>query len=641
MKKLAPWERRAVLALALGAWALRWIALREAPPGWRDDALINIYALSLEVLSKGPTLYFTGASGHEPLYHTLHALLIRFAGINAATGIWLSAAFGTLGVLLTWALGRRMFTPQVGLTAGALVAVSFWSLMYSRIGLRHIATPAFLITALYWQWRLLRDARSPRGAVWGIVIGCGAALLTYYAGRLVPVILLVTLPLAGARPGRWRRCLLAIGGGILLSAPMFWATTRLAGADARVGELAVPLHALLSGDPGPLLEYARITLGMFHAAGDPEWLYNIAERPVFGAIGAAFFFIGILTRLGHLNQPNSRLLLVWLAAGISPAFLSTPPASLGHTILALPIVYLLAAMPVKAAARRWPRAGWRLAAALLLVVTLRDVPDYFRRWPQASMVRFLYRADYRALAQQLDAHPEVKDAAVGSFLYGPWDQVAVETDLQRNNLTLRWFDPERALVGGTRSFPLYLPRELHIHPQLKALLDAAPPLAQTPAGMRGVEFALPPTPADAAINPEQTLFNQALTLRAAVWETQPTPGSESWVATWWEVQSALPLPPEELIANPPPPGVYNGPRLKVFAHLLTANGTLIAGDDGLWVDPYRLQPGDRFVQWHRFDAPVNAPPGPYRLEIGLYDPLTGARWTLPDGRDTLALTVAP
>ena len=49
-----------------------------------------------------------------------------------------------------------------------------------------------------------------------------------------------------------------------------------------------------------------------------------------------------------------------------------------------------------------------------------------------------------------------------------------------------------------------------------------------------------------------------------------------------------------------------------------------------WVDPLTLRPGDRFVQAHHFTLPLDAPAGPYTLELGLYDPLTGERWAVLD-----------
>jgi hypothetical protein len=57
------------------------------------------------------------------------------------------------------------------------------------------------------------------------------------------------------------------------------------GADGRVTELVRPLRALQDGNPRPMLASVVKTLGVFHASGDPEWLYNIAGRPVFSFLG--------------------------------------------------------------------------------------------------------------------------------------------------------------------------------------------------------------------------------------------------------------------------------------------------------------------------------------------------------------------
>jgi len=634
-KRLHTWERWAIVAILLLAWGLRWVTLLEVPPGWRDDDLIELYTFSWEILESGPRLYFSGASGHEPLYHTLRAPLLALGGLNQAAARWLSATCGTVAVLLTWAIGRRLFTREVGLLAGATVAISFWGLMYSRVAIRHIGVLPWALLAIYSGWRVLQDKRPPRAAAFGIAIGTAGALYTYYAGRIVPALLIVALPFVGGRKGRWKPYLAALASGVLLAAPMFWAASHIPGADARVSELAVPLTALAEGDIRPLVRTTWTTLGMAHATGDPEWLYNVSERPVFSLAGALLLYIGILMRLAHLKQANARLLLLWLGAGIAPAFISLPPSSYGHTILALPVVYLLLAMPMKAVARRWRWTTIPLCLLTFALVAARDLPDYFITWSQASMVRFLYRADYRALAAYLNAHPEIDEAVAGSFLYGAWDKTAVATDIQRKDTALRWVNPERALVGGTEPLRFYTQDEIARAPQFQALFDAAPSI-EAPPGMQGFLLTLPELPEDALTadvggTPFATQpFADAFALQGVAWDGAA-------LTTWWGVVGNLPLPPEELIANPPPPGVYNGPRLSVFAHLNAVDGSFVAGDDGLWVDPYTLRAGDHVVQVHRFTIPVDAPGGPYTVTIGLYDPLTGERWLLPDGADHLTI----
>ncbi len=640
--KLKPWERWSLVALILLAWALRWVALMEAPPGWRDDDLIELYTFSKEIWESGPELYFAGASGHEPLYHTLRAPLLAAAGLNQASARWQASVFGTLAMLLTWAVGRRLFTREVGLLSGALVAVSFWALMYSRVAVRHIGVLPWMLLAIYWGWRVLQDAKPPRLAPLGIIMGTACAMLTYYAGRITPVLLAAALIFVGAQKGRWQRYLLALAAGMALAAPMFWAAAHIPGADARVSELAVPLTELRNGNLQPLLQTTWTTLGMFHAQGDPEWLYNVANRPVFSYLGALIFYIGIATRLAHLTQANARMILLWLAAGIAPAFISLPPSSYGHTILALPAVYILTALPMKAAARRWAWTALPLIGITLAAVSARDLPDYFFKWSQHSMVQFLYRSDYRDLTRYLEAHPDIDNAVVGSFLYGSWDKVAVTTDLKRQDVRLRWVNPARALVDVGKTTRFYSQDELQPAPAIRAYLDTLAAL-DSPQGMQGYRLNLPAIPDHAILANVQGIpletqpFERALQLRAVACEPNPAPGAESWCAMWWDVVGVLPLPTETLQPNPPPPGVYNGPRLSVFAHLTTDKGKMIVGDDGLWVDPYSLQIGDRFVQWHHFAAPADALPGPYKLQLGLYDPLTGDRWKTAEGADMLSV----
>jgi hypothetical protein len=267
-----------------------------------------------------------------------------------------------------------------------------------------------------------------------------------------------------------------------------------------------------------------------------------------------------------------------------------------------------------------------LIGLFVLSNSARDLRDYFVRWPQYSMVRFLYRADYRQAAQYLDDHLEIGDAAVGSTLLGPWDRLALADDLGRQDLSLRFFNPERALILSSdgvlvTDFP-------PLDPGLAELVGGAPVWQQGTLK----NYAAPatfPTPNDQL--PQASLFDNGLELVGVTWpQVEPQPGREALLWLTWQVARPLTLPPLPIVANPPPPGVYNGPRLAVFTHLLDSDGVLLVGDDGLWVDPGTLLPGDRFVQFHRLHLPEDATPGPYMLALGLYDPLTMERWPVLD-----------
>jgi len=657
--RLSLWEWAILVGLVLAAWGLRVWQPAQVPPGWRDDELINIHALTGEVLSGRLTLYFTGASGHEPLYHTLHAGVLALVGMNPLGGHLLSIASGALTIPLTYALGRRLFGRPAGLLAAALLTPSFWSLMYSRIALRHAMLLPFALATLYGVYR---SSLTPHRRLSPVACGLSlaAALYTYTVSRLLPPILLAFgLYLALVHRERfrswWRPLLVTLLVAAALTAPL-WAAiakgrseaaTEGVGADARIAELSIPLRELRAGNPRPFLENVRTTLGMFHASGDPEWLYNLPGRPVFGPVGAVLFFAGLALCFWRYRRPECAFLLIWLTIGVGPALITFPPASLGHTILAQPATYLFVALSLAEAASRLsplprllrPASRIRhlvscllpLASCLLLLpIAARDLHDYFIAWPERGMVRFLYRADYREAAQYLDDHPEVTDVAVGSTLVGPWDRLALGDDLRREDLRARLFNPERALLLPAGPAPVVLfigfPEP---DPALAALLGGSP--AQTEGRLRLHRFPIDlplPGPGPAAT------FANGLEMTGAAWvEGQPAPGREATVRLSWRVARPLDLPPIPVVANPPPPGVYSGPRLAVFTHLFAADGTWVAGDDGLWVDPTTLRLGDCFVQLHRFSLPTDAPPGPYWLEVGLYDPMTGERWRTAGGGD--------
>lgn len=646
-----------IVGVLLLAWGLRLCLLHEVPPGWRDDELINSHALSSRVLRGEFPVYYLGASGHEPLYHHLHAGVQAVLGFNVLSGHILSVAFGTLSVALTYVLVRRLFPGvyAMAVVAALTLTTSFWSLMYSRTAIRHISLPPFLLATVYVLWRRLDAEKS---TIWGwalLGVLLGATLYTYTASRLLPVlvILLVAYLVLFHRErlrGQWRGMAVAVVVAALMVAPLAVAiaqgrTGRAIegiGADARVTELARPLRALQEGELEPLVTSIVKTLGMFHASGDPEWLYNIPGRPVFGLLGGTLLWMGVGLCLLRWREPRYVFLLMWLGLGLSPAFVSTPPASVGHTIVAQPVAYILPALALTKIgqrlvlrqrlriqdrrSRQWPTSAavGLLLGAFVISNGIRDLRDYFAIWPERGMVRFLYRADQREAAEYLNGRSEITNVAIGSGLMGPWDRVALEIDLEREQVAPRLFNPERALVWTAGEDPPIV--------LLTSWPDPSGPVGDMLGAGRYVtphvqlhRPSLDKTPQSLVM---ETQFENGLSLEAAQWvdDEPPSPGQEAGLLTVWHVLEPLDLPPVPIVAQPPPPKTYSGPRLAVFTHLTDRDGRVLDTDDGLWVDPLTLQPGDRFVQIHHLRVPADSSAEPSAVEVGLYDPKTNRRW---------------
>lgn len=677
-----------LVLLTLLAFFLRLWQLDNAPPGWRDDELINSLVISQKAIDGDWAIYYPDASGHEALYHLLNAAMLAVFGPGLAGIRLLSVILGTLTVPLTYLVGARLFGRSVGLLAAALLTVSFWSLMYSRIGIRHISLPVFMLPTFYFFLRGLginglrfEDTgekqshfivRNADFLLAGLFMGIG--FYTYFASRGIPLILLafcvyLLLFQRERLRQRVRGLLLSFVVAAVLAVPLVLTLSHQPESEARVEELAVPLVAAQAGDLGPLVDHVGRTLSMFHAYGDEEWLYNIPLRPVFGPLAAVFFWAGVVVATWYAVRPVWRLIrraartdeqagveldleaasafiLIWWFAGLSPGFVSVPAASLGHTIIAQSATYILVALPVlvvgRLLQRSFSRAGDRrvipLAIAivsllLMAIVAWRDLPDYYRQWPQRGMTRFLYRADIRDLAEYVNENPEMTDFGVGGFLAGPWDRVALDTDLaDPSAVHARWFNPERAILLDIAGDAATVFRSRVPGPAAEAAsyirsddvavaAFALYEVIEAESGGRG-----------SPLMDSEICFQNGLCIQEAAYDAD---SGRLWLT--WIVSDLLQVPEPALISNPPPPDVYAGPRLLVFAQLLDENGQFLTGDDGLWVDESTLLPGDRFRQVHNLPS-SGAGPGSV-IVFGLYDPMTGQRIETNAGKDHVELQI--
>lgn len=667
MKQLARIDYLVLLGLTLLALAVRLWQLDSVPPGWRDDELINVFVISQKMLDGDLAVYYPDASGHEAFYHGLHALVLALFGPTVVGMRGLSAVLGTLAVPLLYLLGRTWFDRPTALVAALALSFSFWGLMYARFGLRHVTMPVLVLAAFFFFWRGLGHGgwaaigsgipnRAKAWRSYGLTaVFLALGFYTYFAGRGVPLILiafmgyiwLVERPLFRQQ---WRYWAAMLGLMLLLVVPLAVNLSQQPESDARVAELAAPIIEARQGDFTLLFAYTIETLSMFHSTGDNEWLYNIAQRPLFAPLTAVLFWSGVALALWYALRPLWRraapadplamaaaFLLLWWLAGIAPGFISVPPASLGHTILAQPATYLLAALPVfglrylVGCSQRADslRTTLFLLPGLFLVVSVaaRDLSDYFYEWPQQPMVRFLYHADVRELAQVVRAEPAAyQDMGVASLLAGPWERLAFELDAgsAAESLRLRWFNPERVLLlSPARSFMF----DGYFEPPFRREAYVQDP-ALTVGRYWLAEVQMAPT------IEQSVCFENGL-----CWETAVFHPDSQHLELEWRLDRPLDLPPIPLISNPPPPGVYAGPRLAVFAQFLDENGRFLFGDDGFWLDPETLHPGDQFRQLHRLDGVPLAEAAV--IAFGLYDPKTGQRILTEDGRDHIQLPLVP
>ncbi len=455
-----------MIVLLLIATALRIIGWLDAPPGLRYDEMTVV--VEAEDIRLGARPIYMDGSAEEPLYHYLFAIVDDTIGPSLFAQRWLSAMLGLIAVAAIYALGRSMFNVRVGLLGAAFSVASFWALMYSRMGLRIIALPAFVLLAMLFLWRGLNRIRRRDFILAGVIFGLSA--YTYSATRMLPFIFVAFfMYLLIFNRSTFRRVglnlALALIIGLAIAAPLAIHIATVPVAERRLGEVEGPLDALKRGEVTPLINSTLITAGMFAFTGDPESLYNIPNRPVFDLITGAIFYLGVLSCLkrivirNNIKHPERRaelkvfsteskdanrasvtsiakarpstaidpslrsesisaqaayaFILLWLLFGLAPPMLTWPAASNSHGILAQTPTFIIAAIGLDAIVSRVEKSPLTkskllagcLVAIILIIHSAHSIVDYFGAWANLSSVRTEYAADLTSTAQFFSQKP--------------------------------------------------------------------------------------------------------------------------------------------------------------------------------------------------------------------------------------------
>ena len=462
------WRRRETLALALImllAAGLRLGQLDAVMPEMTSDHVEKIR--DAWRVSRGEfNVFFANNGGREPLQMYVLALLAQLPDLefNFYTLKVLSALEGIIAVLLLYWTGCTLIGGRagrlVGLLASALVAVGYWHILLSRLGLRIVLTTGVAALLLLFLWRALRHNRRGDFLAAGLVTGLG--LYTYQAARMLPLVVLTGVALtllwraAGQRLSLLRNfaalVLIALVvfvplGGYALEYPQdFWrrTTSRVLGDELVTTDMEISAGeqlAALSARLAQLVENLGDALLMFNWQGDVAWINGAPGKPALDPWTGALFLLGLAAWARRIQRKRSALALLLpptLLIMLLPTALalSFPVENPSHTRAsgALPAVFLIAALPLAQLAgllrhQLRGRLGLLCAAGLVLVLLTGSLRDSHRRyfvenlhaWQQATF-------PYATAGQVLAAFVAVTDAPGNAFVIAwPhwWDHRAV------------------------------------------------------------------------------------------------------------------------------------------------------------------------------------------------------------------------
>ena len=464
-----------VLALLVAA-ILRLPQLTEVPPGVHyDEAAYGLNAGDIGLRGDRP-VFIPSFTGREPLF------LYAAGGMAAALGNSLfalrltSAFFGLLTVAATYRLGREMLADRrLALLAAALLAVSFWHVLFSRLGFRVISQPLLMALAVAALFRGLRGGRWPWLWLAGVLIGLTA--YTYLAARLFPVLLaFALLPLLldpRTRSLRARQLLLVALVAFLTALPLL--AYFAANPDAfwvRIGQVAPGTGAAESLS---LTESLLRSFGMFFLAGDPYLRFNLPGRPLFDFVTGGLLLAGWIILMARYR----RLFYDWQRAAVlllllAPLVMILPTALAVNEIVPsnlralglIPFVFFLPPIGLitllRDVERRFGRPNLTVAVQVIALLVLWAGGQwtqhlYFRVWAADEELIFVNDGDMTAIAAHLDRTlaDSPPDAPPTVYVASPHYRHPTMAFLSANYDAVKWLPGSHALVFPAAGEALY------------------------------------------------------------------------------------------------------------------------------------------------------------------------------------------
>ena len=403
-----------VAALTLAAAFLRAWGLQGAPDGIHGDETEMAMEAVRSIRGESLGIWTGVALGSPAGYAHWMALIFRLGGADVTTMRLASAIPGIAIVPVGYLLVRALFPFRVAILSAAMIAVSVWFVIQSRIAFGGI-TAVFM--ALLAMWLIVMAVQSRRtwvAVLAGIVLGLGLytfkTYLLYFTGiwGLIVVSMLVNAGLRRA-PHLWA-CLavsLVVGTPMLL----FYANSGY------VGQNLNDLYQVSLSAASTWLKVPGLAVNAVLLVNRPVEGNTIDGSPpiaVLPVVASLFFWAGLAVCFLFIKERRYQLLLAAWVIGMTPILL-VPGAESRRYLLGIFFVVVISTVGVDAAVGlviAWIRkelrkrgigapsvrrmaatTGAALAAIFLAIFAVPNLGEV-SRWGSSDSVRWFFNYEY-------------------------------------------------------------------------------------------------------------------------------------------------------------------------------------------------------------------------------------------------------
>ncbi len=661
MRLIRNWKEILLLVGILAfASVLRLYRLDQLPPGLHyDEAFDALHAQKVLAGVERP-IFFPDNLAEEPM--SIYAAAAVFGVWGASPwSLRLSSALAGIANVAALYLLAREFLPgsnqkrmATAALAALVLAILYWHVNFSRLGMEPIFLPLMLTLSFLFLWRGLRRRLDADGgprrpidlldfALAGLFFG--AVQFSYKAGLFAPFFLVAFLMLEFPVNPRfwiryWRGLVVLAVTAVLVFAPLglyFWAHPEVF-LERPAAVTATSLNV------GTLSDNAAKVAGMFFIQGDENPRSNLPGRPAldpFLAIGFVAGLAACILRMGRRRQRDAldgtaaRFVLLWLIVMVLPSVLTDHAPHFGRSIGAAPATALLVAIGfvelVDLVHRRAAdsRERSRQLAPILLSLGLAiglagsavsTIHAYFDLWAVRTGLFDSFDAGYLAVAQRLRDRP-----ANESVYLSPFTDEHYTIDYGLGGREAREFDGRRVLVlpppGSVATYGVITREDTRSIDRLAKVFPNGR-VIETLGDLTGTPYA-----SLYRVEGVPQMAPQRL-VRAALGDTAQLIGYDLAHETHAIVLTIYWGCIAEMDAD-----------YTVFVHLVgpanpATQSPVWTQDDAMpghgAYPTSRWQAGEVIVDDYRLALPADMPRGEYGIEVGMYTVKTGARARVTD-----------
>ncbi|MFQ6001692.1 MAG: ArnT family glycosyltransferase [Anaerolineae bacterium] len=629
----------ALLALAiLIATFFRLYELHHTPPGLHyDEAFDGLEAKHL-LRGDGLPIFFEGNFGEEPLSIYLVAGAFALLGETIFNIRLVSALVGIITVPALYLLAKELFRPEedslahLPLLSAFSLAILYWHIHFSRVGIEPILLPLFAVLSSYFLWRGFHTSRFSSFALSGIFLG--GSLYTYRAARLLPLLfILLCAYRAVMERGFLRRqswgVTILFSVAFLIFAPLgyYFLTHPQIFLDREMG-LGIFTSGI--GNETPLTTLGGNlgkSLALFSLRGDENPRSNLPGRPALDPFLSLAFIVGCGVSIVRGKRPQYAFLLLWLGVMLLPTTLSEYAPHFRRAIGVTPAVALLVALGLarltdllERLVRKW--SSWTgqapqwvsisLIAGGLFFSGLITFRDYFLIWGPSNDLFYAFDVGLVDMARYIKGLPSQErlylspvrsDHPTLLFLLGGINTKSLDG---REGMVLPGDDRATTYLIITHEDETSLPLLQRYLPQG----DVAFKSRDRNGGTYFVAYRVPK--GGPAVNPERPFSIDLGKVRFLGFDLptdSPHRGDLLDLTLYWQALGEM------------------KESYTVFTHLLgpyneVTGSPLWGQDDSLPLrgsyPTTRWEKGEIVVDFYHIPIPPEAPPGEYEIEVGMY-----------------------